>query len=92
MATVNRFLDTEYARLYGGYDARAEMAIALNRARRASGLTPGQVGKLAGTSARRILAMERDEGNHRIGEVGAVLASMGYRMSIKLKPIGATQW
>ncbi len=87
-----RFLDTEYARLYGGYDARAEMAIALNRARRASGMTPEQVGELAGKSGRYVLALEQDRGDHRIGEVGAVLASMGYRLSIRILPIGATQW
>ncbi len=90
--SANRFLDTEYARLYGGHDARAEIAIALNRARRVSGMTPEQVGKLMGKSARYVLALERDRGDHRIGEVGAVLAAMGYKIHIELLPIGATQW
>ena len=80
-------LDLEYVKLYGAADLLAEVAITLNQARLASGMTIEELSKLTGYNSHYLSRLESNMAKPTFETVGSILALLGYRASIVLKPI-----
>ena len=77
--------DTEYLKLYGIEQAKAETAIKLARARILSNLTQKELSEKLNISQPYIAKLEQGEANPTLGKIGEIFAAMGYRVTINFE-------
>lgn len=79
--------DPEYVKLYGASDAKAEFAILLSRVRREANKTQQELADEIGSSQPYIAKLEGGDANPTLGAVGSILAVLGFRLVMDIKPL-----
>lgn len=74
---IEKLRDPEYAKLFGGAQARSSFAITLARAREEKGLTQKELAQKLKISQAYIAELESGEANPTLERIGSLLAGIG---------------
>jgi len=87
--------DPEFAKMFGGAQAKSSFALTLAKARAALGLTQKELASRAGVSQAYIAKLEGGEANPTLERIGSLLAVLGLSLTTDtttLLPDPETSW
>ncbi len=92
MSTLDEYVarqlaDPERRRRFGASLARLALGQLLYDVGEQRGLTVAEMAERIGVRPEYLDGLEQGEGNPRIGELGAWLAALGYRIRITIEPL-----
>lgn len=85
-----RLNNSEFLIAYGENIAKADLALSITHARKSARLTQQELAKKLGKSQSYIAKLESGDGNPTIGNVGKILAHMGFRLVTQISDVASS--